>query len=104
MRIIIAAFLIAGFPCAASAADSMAFANNLGMMLASEGPCDLSFKQSAIEALIQKKVSAEDLGFTSMLQMMTSGSEIQIGEMSPSAKTAHCSQIRRSAKAYGFID
>jgi hypothetical protein len=82
--------------------DSMALAVNLGDVLASEAFCGLTYDQAAISAFIDKHVKADDMGFTSTLQMMTEGKEIDLQKMSPSAKTAHCAQIARVARAYGF--
>jgi hypothetical protein len=48
-------------------------------------------------------VSEKDMNFPSTLQMMVMGSEAQNADMSPSAKTAHCTQIARIARSYGFI-
>ena len=87
----------------AAAQNSMDVAMQLGSVLASEGPCNLTYDQAAIEAFIDKKVKATDLDFAGTLAMMTMGQEVQIKDMSKSALTAHCAQIRRSAKAYKFI-
>jgi hypothetical protein len=84
--------------------DSMQIALELGNVLASESECGLSYNQQAIEAFIEKKVDAGDMGFTSTLQMMTSGSKVQIESMTPSQKAAHCAQIRRVAKKYRFVN
>lgn len=43
------------------------------------------------------------MSFPSTLQLMTGGAEYELEEMSKSALTAHCTQIRRIAKSYGFI-
>jgi hypothetical protein len=85
-------------------ADSLEFATHLGNMLASESVCGLSYKAEAIEGLIAKKVKADDIEFPSTLNVMTSGSEYQLRDLTASAKVAHCAQVRRAAKAYGFID
>ncbi|MBB4955345.1 hypothetical protein H4S14_003381 [Agrobacterium vitis] len=89
-------------PPAARAADSMALANELGNLLASEGPCGLSYDQAAIEKFINSNVKDDDMRFPGTLSIMTKGAEVQIGNMSPSAKTAHCTQIKRIAKRYAF--
>lgn len=101
-------FALAAFVCAASlcslpaAADSTLTAMNLGNVLASENACGLSYDQSAIAAFIEKNVEADDMGFPSTLQLMTVGAEVGLKDMSQSEVTAHCTQIRRLAKAYGF--
>lgn len=82
---------------------TMQVANELGAMLASEKICEITFDQSAIEKYIDKHVDASDMSFASMLSTMTSGQEFQINGMSASSKTAHCAQIRRSAKAQGLL-
>lgn len=84
--------------------DSMSVAVELGSVLASEEACDLAFDQAAIERFIDENVRADDMRFASTLNMMTQGSSMQISDMSASAKTAHCAQIRRVARANGFID
>ncbi|WP_417692339.1 signal recognition particle [Roseibium sp.] len=76
---------------------------SLGGVLASEDFCDLDYNQSAIAGYIDKTVPATDMSFPSQLMMMTEGSKYQLKELSASAKTAHCAQIRRIARAYGFI-
>lgn len=81
----------------------MTLANELGSVLASESLCGLSFDQGAISAFIEKRVAADDLSFASTLQMMTTGQEFQLKGMSTSSKTAHCTQIGRVAKSYGFL-
>lgn len=83
-------------------ADSMTTAVALGSVLASEEVCGLTYDQRAIEAYILKNVKADDMQFPSTLQTMTQGQMYQLKEMSKSQMTAHCSQIRRLAKSYGF--
>ncbi|MEW6121648.1 MAG: signal recognition particle [Pseudomonadota bacterium] len=99
--ILVAAAMSLATPAAAQ--GSMEVAMQLGSVLASEGPCNLTYDQAAIEAFIEKKVKATDLDFAGTLALMTAGQEVQIKDMSKSALTAHCAQVRRSAKAYKFI-
>lgn len=87
----------------AQSMESMQLAESLGDVLASEEFCGLSYNQDAIRAFIDKHVRADDMQFTSTLQMMVSGNKVQNKEMSPSAKTAHCAQITRVARSYNFI-
>lgn len=84
--------------------DRMQLATSLGSVLGSEKGCGLTFSQPAIEKFIDDNVPADDMEFPSMLSMMTDGSEIQLREMSASSKTAHCRQISRIAKSYGFVN
>lgn len=88
----------------AVAYDTMQMALNLGAVLAAEKPCGFAYDQAAIEAFIDKNVPADDMGFPAMLTTMTSGAEFELQSMSESQKTAHCRQVGRIAKSYGFID
>jgi hypothetical protein len=83
--------------------DSTEVAMNLGNLLASEQFCKLEYNQDAIQAFIDSHVKANDLDFPSTLQLMTDGAQTQLEQMSPSAKTAHCTQTVRVARSYGFI-
>lgn len=101
--LIAAAFAAASTPVFAQGLESMTLASELGSVLASEEACGLTFDQTAIAAFIEAKVSADDMRFVSTLNMMTKGQKLQIEEMSASSKTAHCTQIKRVAASYGFI-
>ena len=87
----------------AQAEDGMTIANELGTVLAAERPCHLSFDQSAIQQYINKRVPASDMSFGNMLQLMVSGTGVEIREMSPSTLTAFCAQTTRVARFNGFI-
>lgn len=100
---IAAAAVVAATTAAAQSMKSMDTAIALGDMLASEGPCGLAYDHAAIERHIERHVPADDMGFASSLSLMTVGQAAQIEDMSPSAKAAHCAQIRRVARANGFI-
>jgi hypothetical protein len=88
---------------AASASDSMNLATELGDVLASEEFCGLHYDQGAIGKFIDSHVSPDDMAFTPMLTMITTGQGLENEQMSKSAKTAHCVQITRVARSYGFI-
>jgi hypothetical protein len=75
----------------------------LGDMLGSETACGLTYDQDAIQNFIVKHVDPNDMGFAPSLLSLTAGTKALIGEMSASSLTAHCTQIRRVAKHYGFI-
>lgn len=79
-------------------------AHQLGNVIASEEPCELSYNQDAIARFIEENVSDSEMGFASMLSLMTNGASVSIGQLTPSGKTAHCTQIRRVAKKYGFVE
>lgn len=83
-------------------ADSMTIAVSLGTVLASEEFCGLTYNQDAISTYIAKNVKDDDMQFPSTLQMMTEGQKSQLKEMSKSQVTAHCAQIKRLTKSYGF--
>lgn len=104
MRIaIIAAIGVLASPALAlDQMKSMSLAHDLGTVLASEELCGLSYDQNAIAAYVEKRVPADDMGFAGTLDMMTTGAKISLADMSASSKTAHCVQIRRVAKNYGF--
>lgn len=95
--------LLTSAGAAAQDMKSMTLANELGSVLASESICELSYDPNAIAAFIEKRVKADDISFASTLRAMTAGQEFQMRNMSPSAKAAHCTQIRRVARANGFI-
>lgn len=101
---LIAVAIVSGLTSDAQAQDmkSIQIATQLASVLASEELCQLSYDQVAIEAFIEKSVKADDMGFASTLKMMTSGQEFQNKNLTTSGKTAHCAQIRRVAKSYGF--
>lgn len=89
---------------AASSLDTFRLATDLGSVLASEEVCGLSYDQAAIVRFIEANVAADDMSFPSTLQMMTGGAERKVHDLSTSARTAHCAQITRIARSYGFID
>lgn len=102
-----AAILAGALSCSGAFAwsemESMAFANDLGMILASEEPCGMTYDQGAIQALIEKTVPAEDMSFPSTLSVMTQGQAYSLQKMSPSSLTAHCAAVTRSAKHFGLV-
>ncbi|MEM8554013.1 MAG: signal recognition particle [Pseudomonadota bacterium] len=83
--------------------ENMQRAMELGQIIASEKPCGLTFDQSAISAWIDTNVPADDMGFTSNLQMGSMSMEMELTSMSDSLKTAHCRAIERTARHFGFI-
>lgn len=87
-----------------SALERVQLASALGTVIGSEAACGLSYDQAAIEAFIEKKVPADDMAFPSALDLMVGGTTAKIEDMSQSAKTAHCAQVRRIARSYGFVN
>ena len=78
-------------------------AADLGSVIESEQACGLTYDRDAIERFITEHVKASDMSFPSTLDLMTVGTKVAIKSMSQSSLTAHCTQIRRIAKEYGFI-
>ena len=99
----LAALLSVSSTAAAQKLESMQLAHDLGDVIASEEFCKLEYNQDAISAFITKHAPSDDMSFAGTLEMMTEGSKVQLSEMSPSAKTAHCAQTVRVARSYGFI-
>jgi hypothetical protein len=50
-----------------------------------------------------KYFKPDDMQVISTMAAMVAGIKIQVGQMTPSTLTAHCAQVRRAAKYYGFI-
>ncbi len=100
---LVATFALAT-PSLGESLEMMQLASDLGSVLAAEEKCDLSYDQDAIAAFIEKNVEEDDMSFPSTLRAMTGTAEWQLDDMSKSAMTAHCMQIRRVAKSYGFTN
>ncbi|MCR5939376.1 signal recognition particle [Ochrobactrum sp. XJ1] len=106
MRLVLAGFALLASGVVAHADDlsTMQLASGLGSVLAAEEACGLSFDQGAIEKFITAKVPADNLNFAGTLNMMVSGAKLELDGMSPSQKTANCTQVKRVAKSYGFTN
>lgn len=83
--------------------DTMIIANELGSILAAEDFCGLTFDVKAVEAYIEKAVPADDISFPSSLSIQTQGSKYMQQEYSGAQKAAHCAQVSRVARSFGFI-
>lgn len=88
---------------AAPKRNSNQVALELGTVLAAEDFCGLTYDHEMIASYIEKNVAADDMGFASILQLMTAGKQSEHKDMTATAKAAHCSQMRRVAKTNGFI-
>jgi hypothetical protein len=75
----------------------------LGKVLASEGPCGLTYDQEAIGNWIDKNTDPSDLVFPSYLSIGAASIRLRIKTMSTSSKTAHCLSVERTARYLGFI-
>ncbi len=104
LRVIFVATIVFSAPVGAQSFQSMELATNLGTVLGSEGGCNLSFSQAAIDAWIDNNVDASDMGFPGTLSMMVQGIEFQMQSMSGSALTAHCRAVERTARHYSFVE
>jgi hypothetical protein len=98
-----ALLLIASPAMAMDAGESIVLAQQLGSVMGSEEGCGLTFNQPAIEAFIAQKVDADDMSFPSNLSLFIRGQQREFANMKTSQKTAHCAQIKRIAKRFGFI-
>ncbi len=79
-------------------------AHNLGLILASEELCGLKFEKKGIENFIVNRVGADDLDFANELSGGLASGKFKVSRMTPSELTAHCTQIQRVAKTYGFLN
>ncbi|WP_428029142.1 signal recognition particle [Ancylobacter sp.] len=85
-------------------ADTTFFGNELGNLLASETVCGLKYRPEAIEALVRKRVGGDLVEFASRLSLLTSNAAFDLKSMSADARAAHCMEVKKTAKSYGFID
>lgn len=88
------------FTTLAQAASSFELATQLGSVLSSEKLCGLAYDQAAISKWIEANVPADDMDFTDNLNAVISVASYR--DMEPSQQTAHCVQISRVAKSFGF--
>lgn len=99
-----AAVLLLTLSVDARAQDSTRVALDLGVLIGSETACELIFDQEAIASFIEAKVPESDMEFMSTMNASTRLTEREMSNFTPSQKTAHCTQVRRAAKAYSFVD
>lgn len=85
-------------------AEDTQLALHLGNIIASEKFCGLSYRQAKIELFIEENVSADNMSFPANLSTMIQGTRYSLKNFSSSAKTAHCTQVKRLAKSFKFID
>ncbi len=78
-------------------------ATDLGQVIGSEEACGLAFDQAAIEAYIAANVPADAMDFTVTLNAEANVLRRRIVDWPKSRVTAHCAQIARVAKTYGFV-
>lgn len=102
------AYLAAGLALITGAAhaqnfDVMQKAMSLGTLIGSEEYCGLTYDQTAIEDWIADNIPADAMEFPQNLEMGVTAETYTQDDRSPSAKTAHCAGISRTAKHYGFV-
>jgi hypothetical protein len=104
IRLILAvAVSVFALPAATFSADEEKFARQLGDLIGSEKACGLKFDPDAIQALIAKNVSADNLDFTSRLNGDIDLAKFRARKMEGAQLRAHCFQIKRSAEALGLL-
>lgn len=103
MRIPLAlAFLLAVTPAIAD--DAVRVAIELGMMLGSQEGCGFSFDPAAVNRYIEANVPADAMGFPGDLAVHSRVNTRRVAAMSEDTLSAHCFQVKRVARANGFID
>jgi hypothetical protein len=71
-------------------------AEQIGMLLASEQLCGLTYNQLAVQRFIEQHVDANDLQFPPLLELFVNWDRQQVlGSITGSHLTAHCTQIKR---------
>ena len=103
MRTLRAAAALLCLAAPAAADELRDFTEAFGELLGSEAFCGLSYDQAVIAALIDKNVPAGALKFPGNLRYETTITGYSIKEMSPSAKTAHCTAVTNPARAIKLI-
>lgn len=83
--------------------DPVRIALDLGTVIGSEQACGLSYDLAAIEAFIDSNAPASDMQFMSTMNTSVSATHYDMRRFSEAQKAAHCAQIRRVAKSYGFV-
>jgi hypothetical protein len=106
MRFLIALAVMA-LLCSQSVAASLESdkaASSLGNVLANEEACQLVYNQAAIATWIEQNVAETDMEFPEALARNVRVFKRELADQSPSERTAHCVQVRRVAKTFGFIE
>lgn len=103
IRRVVAAIALIGLSVSARAESAVQVALDLGVVIGSEEGCGLSYDQAAIENFVASKVPADDMEFMGTMNSSANVTERKVERFSASQKTAHCAQVRRVAKANGFV-
>jgi hypothetical protein len=86
----------------AMASDRM-LAYQLGDVVGSEDACGLSFDAAAVAAFVETTVAADDMAFAGRMDGAARIMRHKIEGFGAAQRAAHCAQIRRVAKTYGFV-
>ena len=84
--------------------DTMRKVSEISGLLGSEKICGLTYDQSAIEKWIDDNAPADQMDFAGQVNLQTQGAAYILKDQTPSARTAHCAAIRKTAKHFGFIN
>lgn len=81
-------------------------AAGLGMIIASEQLCDLTYNQEAIQTWIANNTDASSMTFPSLLSMGIEAEKFRLEDsiMTQSEKTTHCTTVTRAARHFGFVE
>jgi hypothetical protein len=90
-------------PAKGQSVATIELAQSLGEIIASEERCALRYDQAAIAAFIESRVPADAMDFTRTLSLYIRDTERRLPNMSESALTAHCAQVRRVALNFQFV-
>lgn len=106
MRSIIAAALLVAMagPSGAVDVERIEKLYALGQVLAAETPCAMRYNAAAVRHWIARNVDASDMEFASDLETRRYLHADRIRTITGSARIAMCTQTRRVAKHYGFVD
>lgn len=85
-------------------ADSYTVAKQLGSVLAAEKFCEMTFNTDAISTFITNKVAADDMDFTSNIDLVIFGAKDDQEKMGTTQKIVHCTQMKRVAKHLNFTE
>lgn len=102
-RLVLATALVTAWAGYGRAEDAM-LAFHLGDVLGSEKACGLAFDQAAIARFVETHAAADDFAFADHMNGSASLMAHNFAGFTQSERTAHCTQIRRVAKANGFIE
>jgi hypothetical protein len=80
------------------------FAIELGMLVAWEKHCKLTYSKQAIEDLISRKVPPDNLEFVTLFSAISESQKRRLNSPSSIEQATICFQIERSAKANGLLE